>query len=222
MNRIRKYGLRLATVVAAMAVTVSVASAAEITIDDFADGLDPGWKEKSFSGHTVYELVQEDGRRCIKATSRDAASSLYYKIVFDPETYPTITWSWKIDGIIAAGDARSKKTDDYAARIYIVFPSFFFWRTKAINYIWANKLAKGAFLPNSYTHKDVMVAVESGPERTGQWVSERRNIVEDYLHAFGARPPPAGAIAIMTDTDNTGESASACYGPIRLISRDHD
>lgn len=222
MIRIRKYGLRLATVVAAMAVTVSVASAGEITIDDFADGLDPGWQEKSFSGHTVYKLVHEDGRQCIKATSRDAASGLYYKIAFDPESYPIITWSWKIDGIIAAGDARSKKTDDYAARIYIVFPSFFFWRTKAINYIWANKLAKDEVLPNSYTHNDVMVAVESGPERTGRWVIERRNIVEDYQRAFGARPPPAGAIAIMTDTDNTGGNASACYGPIRLISGDND
>lgn len=222
MTRINKHSLQFVTLLAAMTLTVLITAAGEVTIDDFSDGLDPGWKEKSFSGHTLYELVHKDGHRCIKATSRGTASGLYYKIDFDPETYPIITWSWNIDAIIAHGDARYKETDDYAARIYIVFPSFLFWRTKAINYIWANKLPKGHLQPNSYTHNAVMVAVESGPEHTGQWVIEKRNIVEDYISAFGARPPPAGAIAIMTDTDNTGGYGSACYGPIRLLSREGD
>ena len=222
MIRLSKHGPQFLVVAVILAITVAIASTGEITLDDFSAGLDPRWKEKSFSGHTVYELVHEDGRSCIKATSRGAASGLYYAIDFDPETYPIITWSWKIDGIIADGDSRSKETDDYAARVYIVFPSFFFWRTKALNYIWANKLAKGEMQPNSYTHNAVMVAVESGPERAGQWVVEERNIVEDYQRAFGSRPPPAGAIAIMTDTDNTNGQATACYGPIRLLSSDHD
>ena len=221
MTRIKKHGLWFILIVA-VALGVSGSAAGEITLDNFSHGLDPTWKEKSFNGHTVYELVQEDGRDCIKATSRGAASGLYYEIKFDPETYPIISWSWKIDGIIAGGDSRYKKTDDYAARIYIVFPSFFFWRTKAINYIWANKLAKGELQPNAYTNNDVMVAVESGPENIGQWVTEQRNIVKDYQHAFGSRPPQAGAIAIMTDTDNTGGQASACYGPITISSSGDD
>jgi hypothetical protein len=222
MTTLGRHGLRFIALVTALAITVAIAAAGEMTLDDFSHGLDPGWKEKSFSGHTVYALVQENGRNCIKATSRNAASGLYHEIAFDPETYPIITWSWKIDAIIPEGDARAKGTDDYAARLYIVFPSFFFWRTKAINYIWANKLAKGQMLPNSYTSNAVMVAVESGPEQTGHWVTEKRNIVEDYQRAFGVRPPKAGAIAIMTDTDNTGGQASACYGPIRLISGEAD
>jgi hypothetical protein len=31
-----------------------------------------------------------------------------------------------------------------------------------------------------------------------------------------ASPPKTGAIAIMTDTDNTGGDATAYYGPIRI------
>lgn len=42
----------------------------------------------------------------------------------------------------------------------------------------------------------------------------RRNIVDDYRRAFGEDPPHVGAIAIMTDTDNTGETATAWYGDI--------
>jgi hypothetical protein len=63
-----------------------------------------------------------------------------------------------------------------------------------------------------------MVAVESGAERTGAWVDERRNVLEDYRAIFGEEPPSVGAVAIMTDTDNTGESALACYDDI-VISR---
>jgi len=44
------------------------------------------------------------------------------------------------------------------------------------------------------------------------------NLLEDYRKCFGEDPPKAGAVAIMTDTDNTGEQAAAWYGTIRLLS----
>jgi len=56
--------------------------------------------------------------------------------------------------------------------------------------------------------------VESGVERVNQWVSEERNVYEDYKKAFGDEPPLISGVAIMTDTDNTGESATAYYGDI--------
>jgi hypothetical protein len=61
-----------------------------------------------------------------------------------------------------------------------------------------------------------MVVVESGPERLQQWVRVERNIVEDYRKAFGEEPPTISGVAIMTDTDNTGESVTAYYGDIRF------
>jgi hypothetical protein len=64
-----------------------------------------------------------------------------------------------------------------------------------------------------------MIAVESGAAKAGTWVEERRNIVADYRRAFGGAPPRIGAIAIMTDTDNTGGSAEAWYDDIRIESK---
>ena len=63
-----------------------------------------------------------------------------------------------------------------------------------------------------------MIAVESGPEKTGQWLEEKRNVLEDFRRHFGEDPPKVGAIAIMTDTDNTGEKAIAWYGPISILA----
>jgi hypothetical protein len=60
----------------------------------------------------------------------------------------------------------------------------------------------------------MMIVVESGAGKLNQWVSEERNIYEDYKRAFGEEPPMISGVAIMTDTDNTGEAATAYYGDI--------
>jgi hypothetical protein len=195
------------------------ALASDILLDDYQEGIRRNWKEKSFKGSTQYEVVQEDGRRCIKATSNASASALYYEIEFDPREYPFLAWRWKVNNILAKGDELKKEGDDYAARVYVVFPSVLFWRTKAVNYIWANKLPAGQAVPNPFTSNACMIAVQSGPSLVGQWLEEKRNLLEDYRKCFGEDPPKAGAVAIMTDTDNTEEQAVAWYGPIRLISK---
>lgn len=198
----------------------SVPPACEIILDDFRDGIKAAWISKSFNGLTKYTWTKENDRAFIKAKSKGSASGLYYKVDYDAGEYPYITWQWKVDNIIAAGDATKKSADDYGARVYVVFPAFYFWNTRTINYIWANHLPKGLALPSPYTSNNMMVSVESGPSETGRWLTETRNVYEDFRRLFGEEPPKVGAIAIMTDTDDTGESASAGYGPIAICSRD--
>jgi hypothetical protein len=50
-------------------------------------------------------------------------------------------------------------------------------------------------------------------------MTEERNVYEDYKRAFGEEPPMISGIAIMTDTDNTGESAEAYYGNIVFLKQ---
>ena len=192
--------------------------AASILINNYQNGLSSAWEEKSFKGNTRYEVVREDVEWCIKATSHGTASGLYHRISYDPKTYPFLKWRWKIGNILQKGDELKKEGDDYAARVYVVFPSTLFWRTKAINYIWANKLPVGRAVPNPFSSNAMMVAAESGPTHVGEWREERRNVLEDFRKFFGKDPPEVGAVAIMTDTDNTGEKALAWYGPITISS----
>ena len=65
-----------------------------------------------------------------------------------------------------------------------------------------------------------MIVAESGSARTGTWKLESQNVYEDYKRAFGAEPGRIKAIAIMTDTDNTGASVEAYYGDIAFMSED--
>ncbi len=188
----------------------------ELAVSQFENEGLSGWTPKIFKGKTDYQLVKENGRIVVRASSHAAASGLVKQIKFNPSKYRYLRWSWKIEHTIIGGNAKTKAGDDYAARLYIVFPGYFFWQTRAINYIWANQLPKNESIPNPYTDHDMMVAVETGSSSTGKWLNEQRDIWSDYMHLFGEQPKEASAIAIMTDTDNTGESAVAWYGDITL------
>jgi Protein of unknown function (DUF3047) len=185
-------------------------------IDDFENGLRPEWKEKVFKGRTDYRVVREATGNALQAESHGAASALILEQAIDLKESPVLSWRWKVEKTLAKGDARSKAGDDYAARIYVIFPHWFFPKTRAINYIWANKLPLGTVVPNSFTSRAIMIAVQSGEEHVGKWMAESRNVRADYRAIFGEEPPLAGAIAVMTDTDNTGGSAVAWYDDIRL------
>jgi len=65
----------------------------------------------------------------------------------------------------------------------------------------------------------MMMAVNSGDGQAGQWVSHRRDLAADFHRCFGEEPPGIGAIAVMTDSDNTKGSAVAYYGDITLGPR---
>ncbi len=206
------------TIVTLCLLVFSPVMADEFAVGGFStEGLD-GWETKSFHGLTEYSLTLEKEKMVVQATSRGTASGLVKKITFDPKKYRYLRWSWKIDHTIAAGDETTKAGDDYAARIYVVFSGKFFWQTKAINYIWANKLKKGKYIANAYTSSAMMVAVQSGPENAGQWFNEQRDILADYKMLFGGEPGKANAVAIMTDTDDTGEIGVAWYGDISLAT----
>ncbi|MGB3222425.1 MAG: DUF3047 domain-containing protein [Desulforhopalus sp.] len=210
-------GLIILAISATVSVTAAIADQTkELPLSRFdLEGLSE-WSPKIFKGETQYSLVEDNGRKVVQAISHAGASGMVKEIDFNPAEYRYLRWSWKINDTIAGGDERIKAGDDYAARVYVVFPGRFFWQTRAINYIWANQLPQGQSIPNPFTSQAIMVAVQSGPSRTGEWVNEERNIYSDYKRLFGEEPKKAGAIAIMTDTDNTGESAMAWYKDIIL------
>lgn len=205
----------------------------------FEDQLPESWEPLFFDRidrHTSYQHVVENGRGVIRADSKDSSSGLVHKEEIEPSQWPVISWSWKVDRVLSAGDASKKSGDDYPARLYITFAydddKVGFWEgvkfntvklfygeyppINALAYIWANRLPLDSVIANPYTDRLQMIAVESGAEYVGSWRSASRNIVEDYQRAFGEEPPAISGIAIMTDTDDTGEEATAWYGDIIL------
>jgi hypothetical protein len=191
----------------------------ELHIGKFSSADLTGWKEQTVFGSkkSTYSFVQDNGKTVLMGKSNNSASGLLYKIDIDPKAYPMVRWSWKIDHTVRKGNERTKDGHDFAARLYVVFPRGLFFQPRAIEYVWGNVLRKGESIHSPYSQNAAMIAVDAGDEQAGHWTVHRRNFADDYRTAFGEEPPKAGAIAIMTDSDNTHESSTGYYGDITLL-----
>ena len=207
-------------VVALAGLLPAMVSAATIVIGDFADNGLRNWQEKSFQGYTDYELVIEDGRRVAHAESDASASGLYREQTIDLTQTPILEWRWKIANVLKDIDEPTKAGDDYPARVYVVFSGgLAFWRTRTVVYVWSSHQPQGSTWHNAYMDNARMIALQSGKEKTGQWLTERRNVRADYERLFGDDVEQADAVAIMTDTDNSAQQAEAWYGDIRFTDQ---
>jgi hypothetical protein len=194
---------------------LGISHAGQLSLSDFSEGL-AGWTEKSFKGKTAYRVERHDGQTVLVAESQDSASGLYTKIRVDLRRYPYLNWRWRIENRLNTRDETTKAGDDYAARIYVVIDGgFFFWRTRAINYVWANGASKGDTWDNAFAGKNArLMAVRDRRDPLSTWFSEKRNVHEDLKKAFGHEVDFIDAVAIMTDTDNSHGYAKAYYREI--------
>lgn len=178
------------------------------------------WQEKVFKGKVDYAIDEADGGSFVTAKSDKTASALYYKIRLKIEKKPILSWKWNVKKFPhkkGGEDLNNPKQDDFGARVYVIFPSFFFTRTRALEYIWTEKVKEGTISPSPYSKNLQLVVVESGKREDGQLVSEERDIYKDYIEAFGEPPRnDIGAIAFMTDADSTKSTAEAIYDEIKI------
>lgn len=183
---------------------------------------------------THYTLVNDGGTTVLRAESAAAASGLIHPVRVNPVEHPILRWRWKISTILKTSDIRLKKGDDYPARLYVMFDYpleklSFAERMKlrmaralhdsnlptaTLCYLWDGKAPAGTMVASSYTDRVRLVVVESGASRVNQWLAIERDVAADFKAAFGSDAPAVTAVAIATDTDNTGESAIAHYGDI--------
>jgi hypothetical protein len=183
-----------------------------IALSQFAtDGLS-GWAEKSFQGQTQYTIVERNGDKVLLADSNNSASALYKEIRIDLEKTPYLNWSWLVVKHLGDINERQKEGDDYPARVYVIISGgVFFWKTRAINYVWSSNQPEGSSWPNAYTANARMIALESGSAFLGQWRTEKRNIRADLRRQFGEDLRYIDGIAVMSDTDNSHGQALSYY-----------
>ena len=130
-----------------------------------------------------------------------------------------MSWRWKVTRTLAAEDARKKSGDDFVARVYMIFPGRFFWQTKALVYVYSDKLPVGTILSNPFTGNAKIIVLETGNSHAGTWRHEKRHYLDDFRNCFHEEAPEPEAVAIMTDGDNTGSTAEAWYGDIQLSGK---
>lgn len=183
---------------------------------------------------TVYRMVDDGGVVVLHAAADAAASLLGHRTAFDLKAAPVISWRWKASRLIAGADNAVASKEDSPVRIVLEFDGD---RSKlpfgersamatakmlsgrdlpfaTLMYVWSAREPVGKVIPNPRISRVQMVVASSGAAGIGTWQTVTRNALDDFRRAFGEEPGRLTAVAVLTDTDNTGESVEGWYGDI--------
>jgi hypothetical protein len=207
---------------------VVAAQPSALVIDDWSaaplqhHGVPPGWQGESWGRRAGFDLtiVEDGGHRALLMKSRDDRSTIRKDVRgrIDLKATPVLTWSWKVVALPPGGDARRWETTDQAAQVYVAwqrFPSLL--RSRVIGYAWDTSVPAGTILPSQKTSTVTYVIVRSGPAELGRWLTERRNVAEDYRRIFGEEPDRPGAVSLSIDSNDTHSSAEALFGALSFV-----
>jgi hypothetical protein len=189
---------------------------------------------------TQYRVIAWDGVAAVEAVANASMALLARPLDVNLKRTPILCWRWRIDAPLKTADMATKAGDDYAARVYVAFSlpaetMDFTTRAKlglarslygahvpdaALNYVWDNRYPVGTQRPNAYTERTRMIVLRSGSLNAGTWVTERRDVFQDAMQAFGTDRIRTTLLAVAADTDNTGESARSGFADLHFVSRD--
>jgi hypothetical protein len=203
-----------------------------------------GWTYQPLRGvskTTQYSAVNDSdsNQTVVEAKAVASAAALGVRLNLDPKQFHVLRFKWKVANLIESSDPRIKDGDDYAARVYVTFAhdparaSFrertenAFFRTlygetpprAALAYVFTHRAKQGEVIVSPFSSRVKKVVVDADPASVGKWKSFERDVYADFKRAFNDEPTHISGVAIMVDTDNTGESASARFGDITLSER---
>ncbi len=183
-----------------------------------ARGIPPDWEAyETPGGHPVYDftIVDEEGKRALRARSTNEHSTIAKALHVDLELSPILEWSWKVTKLPAGGDVRRREASDLAADVLVIWPRFpALLRSRLIGYSWDATAPEGSVVKSPKTATVNFVIVRSGAADLGRWLSERRNVAEDYRRVYGEPPEKPGALAVSIDTNDTHSTAESFFGAL--------
>ncbi len=187
-------------------------------------GIPSGWTGESFGRRAAYDFMieQDAGRRMLHLKSLNEHSTIAKEITgkVNLKETPILEWSWKATILPTGGDLRRKKTTDIAAQLYVVWPRFpALLRSRIIGYVWDATTPVGTIVKSQKTGTVTFVVMRSGSENLGKWLTERRNVAEDYGKIFGESPDDPRVITISIDSNDTHSMAESFMGPIVFRAR---
>lgn len=187
------------------------------------DGNDiPATYDDKYKSEYKYRVLEERGNKFLRFEGIQAKHlnfPLLDKEGLDIHETPLLRWNWRIHNIPEGGDENSSSRNDVAASVYVVFDTsriLFQTVPVSIRYTWSSKHPVGTEFSKLRGRQRIIV-VGSGNEEIGKWETFERNIVEDYEHFFGEKPPKRPiALLILSASDDTQSFTKADYDNFEL------
>ena len=212
-----------------LAVAGLAAAANQVVIEDWkaykvgTTGLPGEWKAQTWGSPNYQNLtvVDDDGHRALRLKSANDGLTINRDIKgkVHPNETPILEWEWKAIVLPKGANSCKKATDDQAAQVFVVWPRFpAEVRSRIIGYVWDTTQPVGTICKSEKTGMVTYVVIRSGPADLNKWLTEHRNVVEDFKKIYGETPDDPAALSIATDSNDTNSMSEAMIGAVRFKS----
>jgi hypothetical protein len=177
--------------------------------------LPDGWRIHVNHGSPDVTVTDDAQGRVLHLKSRASSFGLEREVNVDPAQLPFLTWRWKVADLPRGGDFRHARTDDQAAQVLVAFDDH-----RILTYIWDSTAPRGTMQSASaipLVHIFALVC-RSGPAEANQWLSEVRNVGEDYQRAYGRPAPRVQGVRLQINSQHTSSSAESYFGEVAFRS----
>jgi Protein of unknown function (DUF3047) len=216
----------LGVLLAVVALVAPAVAAAQVVVEDWSKvpagtkGIPPDWKGQQWGSPSYDFVIVEDGsRKAIHLMSRNDGSTISKEVkgkVHLKDT-PVLEWSWKAVVLPKGGNSCVKAGDDQAVQIYVTWPRFPEQvRSRIIGYVWDTTQPVGTICKSEKTGMVTYIVVRSGAADLGKWLTEHRNVREDFKKIYGDYPDDPGAVSISIDSNDTNSIAESFVGSIHF------
>jgi hypothetical protein len=214
----------VATVLAGLvAASMLAAQGNAVLVEDWSKqpagktGIPAGWQGQNWGSPKYdFRVVPDGAGNVLHMKSQDDGSTINKEIKVDVKQFPILQWRWKAVVLPKGADSRHKETDDQACQIYVTFPRFpKLVRSRVIGYVWDSTAPAGTITPSEKASTITYVIVHSGSADVGKWITESRNVLEDYKKIYGQDPGEmAEAISVSIDSNDVHDRAECFVGEI--------
>jgi hypothetical protein len=215
----------IVAIAAILVVTAVAAATDEFVVEDWkqnigATGIPTGWQAQNWGSPKYdFKVEEHDGRPALHMKSANEGSTISRDVKgkVNLRDTPILEWTWKVVQLPKNGNSCKKDTDDQAAQLFIVWPRFpEAVRSRIIGYVWDTTLPVGTVCKSEKTGTVTYIVVRSGATDLGKWMSERRNVVEDFRKVYGEPPESPGGVSISIDSNDTNSVSESYMAAIAL------
>jgi hypothetical protein len=155
----------------------------------------------------------DDKHACIHCNTRADTGILQKDVELNLDEDSVISWDWCVTNLPSSIREDSLASHDYLS-IAVEFDN-----GKDITYYWSSTLDINVGyecpLPN-WKGKEYHVVVRSGQENLGQWLSESRNLYQDYLRYIGEVPTKIVKVWLISNSAFQRGTGDCTYANIAI------
>lgn len=198
---------------------IAALSRAEAGAIGFGDDLKAaGWRELTFRNYAATQYRADSGALSIVAPQ--SSSMLYRPLAAEDLSPRRARWVWRVDEGVGPTDLTKKGGDDCAIALYFIFadektatrlagkkPSMFRMlgarNTTTLVYVFGGAAA-GPFKSPYVAGKSWSMVLRPAMSARQTWIEESVDLAADHTRAFGAAPQRLIAVAVSSDSDDSG------------------